>query len=435
MRKVVVFAALVMLFAITATAQTTDTSKSKVSENKKIIDSLVFKMYGAESGKKAEELATEILKNIDTNPIWQSEKSRRELYRMFPLYIYLETEDFDGFKDLRARLGEVKGTDRIHLATAGYVRRVTAKGIDLDYARHLIQNEREWARQAMLDTLTSKTFNGNARGRIFTYALFTTDYAKLLARKGERQHAFELMKEAMEYNRRERKDAEITDYYLSVAAEFLDQKDLKKEMEALIKDGMSTAGAIERLKTIYAKEKGSEKGFENYIASFTREHVNEKMEELRKTMLNQAAPAFVLKDLKGKEVSLKSLKGKTVVLDFWATWCGPCVAAFPAMQAMVNRYKDDPNVQFLFVNTLENIKNREKTVKEFIENRKHNFDVLLDNMNEATKQFELAKQLNINSIPAKFVIDKNGVLRFRSIGFPGDAALMDEIEAMIKLAN
>src|SRR5690554_8083345 len=67
----------------------------------------------------------------------------------------------------------------------------------------------------------------------------------------------------------------------------------------------------------------------------------------------EPAPDFTLEDLEGNTVSLKDLEGKVVVLDFWATWCAPCIKSFPAMQMAVNKYKDDPEVEFLFINTWE----------------------------------------------------------------------------------
>jgi thiol-disulfide isomerase/thioredoxin len=123
------------------------------------------------------------------------------------------------------------------------------------------------------------------------------------------------------------------------------------------------------------------------------------------------------------------LKGKTVVLDFWATWCGPCKEAFPAMQAMVNKYKDDPTVQFLFVDTYEHGDDKEKNASDYITGHKYTFRVLMDNTDEVAKEYKA------KSIPAKFVIDKNGSLRFRATGFSSEAELMEEIEAMVTLAK
>jgi len=77
-------------------------------------------------------------------------------------------------------------------------------------------------------------------------------------------------------------------------------------------------------------------------------------EELQKEMKSEPAPEFSLEDLEGNQVSLSSLKGKTLVLDFWTTWCRPCIGAFPGMKRAAEKYADDPEVEFLFVNTWQN---------------------------------------------------------------------------------
>src|SRR5690554_335086 len=69
-----------------------------------------------------------------------------------------------------------------------------------------------------------------------------------------------------------------------------------------------------------------------------------------KAHVSAPAPDFVLKDLDGNTVSLKDQKDKVVILDFWATWCGPCIQSFPSMQTAIDLYKNDPNVVFLFIN-------------------------------------------------------------------------------------
>lgn len=115
------------------------------------------------------------------------------------------------------------------------------------------------------------------------------------------------------------------------------------------------------------------------------------------------APDFVLKNIEGKEIKLSDYKGKIVVLDFWATWCGPCVASFPKMQELVTKYKDK-NVEFLFVNTWE--KGEESKISErvinFITDKKYNFNVIFDSTSKVTDNYK------VKGIPTKIVIDKDG---------------------------
>ena len=154
-------------------------------------------------------------------------------------------------------------------------------------------------------------------------------------------------------------------------------------------------------------------------------------------MISKNAPGFKLVDMKGAEVDFASLKGKTVVVDFWATWCGPCVASFPSMQKMVNRYKNNPNVVFLFIDTWENVPNRKKLVEDFISKNKYTFTVLYDKAKEETgNDFEVVKGYEVDGIPTKFVVDGNGTIRFKSVGWSGsEYSFMQELQLMIEMAG
>jgi len=153
------------------------------------------------------------------------------------------------------------------------------------------------------------------------------------------------------------------------------------------------------------------------------------LEELRKSMMNEKAPVFALVDLDGKKVDLGELKGKVVVVDFWATWCGPCKASFPGMQKMVSKYKDDPNVKFVFIDTWERGEEKPKNASDFISNNKYSFHVLMDNDDKVVAEYK------VEGIPTKFVIDKKGMIRFKAIGFDGsDDKLINELTAMIDMA-
>jgi len=132
-------------------------------------------------------------------------------------------------------------------------------------------------------------------------------------------------------------------------------------------------------------------------------------------MIEQPAPAFELKDLEGKAVKLSDYQGKVVILDFWATWCGPCLGSFPGMKKLVEEYQNDPSVAFVFVNTWQDEANKEQVVKEFLERNQYPFYVLMDTEDKVVADF------GVSGIPTKFVIDPKGKVRFKSIGFEGDA--------------
>jgi cytochrome c biogenesis protein CcmG/thiol:disulfide interchange protein DsbE len=152
-------------------------------------------------------------------------------------------------------------------------------------------------------------------------------------------------------------------------------------------------------------------------------------------MIAAQAPHFSLKDLGGNTVSLKDLKGKVIVLDFWSTWCVPCKKSFPAMQLAVNSYKNDPSVKFLFIHTWETTKTPIEDVKKYIAQSGFNFQVLMD-LKDGSGRNAAVEDYGVSAIPAKFVIDKTGNIVFKLTGFTGtDADALKEISERITLAK
>jgi peroxiredoxin len=109
------------------------------------------------------------------------------------------------------------------------------------------------------------------------------------------------------------------------------------------------------------------------------------------------APNFTLKDLKGQAVSLSDFKGKTVFLDFWATWCPPCVASTPAVDKLAQDYKDK-NVVVLSIS----MDDEAGTVQSFVE-RKH-----LTNRVLMAADSGVNVHYQVDGIPSFFLIDKDG---------------------------
>lgn len=203
----------------------------------------------------------------------------------------------------------------------------------------------------------------------------------------------------------------------------------------LIEKGNASADLVKIYKDIYLQKGKSD--FDAHYASLQKKANDVAIARLQKDLINEPAPDFELKNLKGETVSLAALKGKIVVLDYWATWCGPCVSSFPAMQKAVDKYKSNPNVVFLFINTWQKEKDREKVVQDFMDENPYTFNVLLDTKNKENPQvFDVVNAYKVSGIPTKFVIDGKGNIRFKKTGFGGSAeATVKELETMIEMVN
>jgi thiol-disulfide isomerase/thioredoxin len=166
------------------------------------------------------------------------------------------------------------------------------------------------------------------------------------------------------------------------------------------------------LKTLYVKVKGSSAGYEEYLASLNKILAEKMRKDVAKQIINKPAAMFTLKDVDGRTVSLESYKGKTVILDFWATWCGPCKASFPAMKMAVNKFAADSTVKFLFIHTWEREDSATVKAKKYVVDNNYPFEVLMDLKDPASGVNKVVESFKVNGIPAKFIIDKNGNIRF-----------------------
>lgn len=142
---------------------------------------------------------------------------------------------------------------------------------------------------------------------------------------------------------------------------------------------------------------------------------NEKYEKIEKPNdlpvgleVEERAPSFELTTLDGEKISSDDLKGKKVLLNFWATWCPPCKEEMPDMQKLYEEYKDE-DVVVVGVNVTSTEKNRED-VEKFVKEYQLAFPILMDEIGEVTHQFEIL------SFPTTYFIDSDGVIRSKVIG-------------------
>lgn len=205
-------------------------------------------------------------------------------------------------------------------------------------------------------------------------------------------------------------------------------------LEQIVKRGVASKTVKETLERSWLALGKDSKAFPAHLESLYDTIRVNKAAAMEGKMINYAAPQFSLSNLKGEIISLESLKGKVVFIDFWATWCGPCVRSFPAMQKAVNKYKDNPDVVFLFINSLEKNADLEKRggeVATFLAKKDFQFEVLLDVLNAG--KYDVVNKFKVSGIPAKFVIDKAGNVRYALTGFDGGTdAAAEEVGVLIE---
>jgi len=118
-----------------------------------------------------------------------------------------------------------------------------------------------------------------------------------------------------------------------------------------------------------------------------------------------AAPEFSLPDLAGKTVHLKALRGKLVLLNFWATWCGPCREEMPGMERLFRAYQDK-GFAVVAVNLHESV----KTVRPFVQELKLSFPTVLD------VEGSVSREYGVRALPVTFLVGRDGNIVWRAIG-------------------
>jgi thiol-disulfide isomerase/thioredoxin len=167
--------------------------------------------------------------------------------------------------------------------------------------------------------------------------------------------------------------------------------------------------------------------FSNFLATDT---VTPNVHERAKRYLDRIdlararmAPPFTITTIDGKQISLDSLAGKVVLIDFWATWCGPCREALPHIRDIAHRFQEQP----LVVISISLDKDEEKW-KDFVAKNQMTWLQYRDGSFNGA----IAKSFGVNAIPATFTIDADGVLEDQHVG---DANIEGKLKKLVASAT
>lgn len=147
-----------------------------------------------------------------------------------------------------------------------------------------------------------------------------------------------------------------------------------------------------------------------FIISCTQETAREHPRELNddEKKIDEVIWKATFQDLDGNEIKISDLKGKVVLVDFWETWCGPCLQVFPAMDSLMNEYPDDFAVIAANLNNSDTIED----VQNFQNENDYDLNFVLDNNKIGDEIIQLG-------IPFKVFIDPEGYLISAELGSAG----------------
>ena len=133
--------------------------------------------------------------------------------------------------------------------------------------------------------------------------------------------------------------------------------------------------------------------------------------------LQDSAPDFTLKSLEGGNLRLEEYRGQVVLINFWASWCGPCRQEMPLLDRLHHRYEDTG-----FAVLGVNVEGEAAPAQDIVDKTNVTFPILIDDGQKVSELY------NLQAMPSTVVIDRDGVVRYIHLGYkPGDEAKYVEV--------
>ena len=223
-------------------------------------------------------------------------------------------------------------------------------------------------------------------------------------------------------------DKAAHDMYVTTLVKAGRSGDAMNAATVAIKSGAATQNVLDTYRSLSKADGKDSVATEKQLKKLRTEGSKVLVERLSREMLNQGAVEGTFYSVDGKPLNISDWKGKVVILDYWATWCGPCRKSFPSMQKLYEKYRNNPEVVFAIVNVWEKSEDKVKTVTDFLsENKTLTFPVYID------KDDSVVAKFGVTGIPTKFFLGKDGRIQFKEVGYLPEEQFIEESSNRIEV--
>jgi len=339
------------------------------------------------------------LKEYNTTFDDTSESNTNRFYRQL-MALYLDNRDTLNLKKYENLI-----TDKLLIASIynNYAWKLsgedlTSPGNDLEFAEQICGKSLELVKNRLMNPKENDDSNQIQE----SYYWYADTYALIMYKQKKYDLAFQTQHQIV-LAMQDEMGADGKERYAGFAEKAKGVEFAKNYLEEEILKGVDSEIMINQLQEIYVKLNLPEDEFEKIKENYLMVAAQKAKDEIINQFGDISAIDFTLTNLEGEKVTLSDYKGTVVVLDFWATWCGPCIGSFPKMQELVTKFEND-NVEFFFINTWETRKPAEikEKVVEFLEDNSYSFNVLFDYEDDIVDKYK------VRGIPTRIAIDKNG---------------------------